>query len=68
MRIHEGQLYRVLGKTFAVQKLTPSDLQRYVDRRLKDKGLRGRKVTPTTIRKAVITLRTLWNWGVSGRN
>jgi len=63
MRIHEGQLYRVLGKRFTVQKLTALDLQRYVDRRPKDKGMRGRKVTPTTIKKAVITLRTVWNWG-----
>lgn len=65
MRIHEGQLYRVLGKKFAVQKLTTLDLQRYVDRRSKDKGMRGRKVAPTTIKKAIITLRTLWNWGVN---
>jgi hypothetical protein len=64
MRIHEGQLYRLLGKKFAIQKLTTLDLQRYVDRRSKDKGMRGRKVTPTTIKKAVITLRTVWNWGV----
>ena len=53
MRIHERQLYRVLGKKFAIQKLTTLDLQRYVDRRSKDKGMRGRKVTPTTIKKAV---------------
>jgi len=64
MRIHERQLYRLLGKRFAIQKLTSLDLQRYVDRRSKDKGLRGRKVTPGTIRKAIVTLRTLWNWAV----
>ena len=64
MRIHERQSYRVLGKAFNIQKLTSMELQRYVDRRSKDKGLRGRKVTPGTIRKAIITLRTLWNWAV----
>jgi hypothetical protein len=30
---------------------------------LDDKGLNGREVTPVTIRKALVTLRTLWNWG-----
>jgi integrase len=64
MRLHEKQLYCFFGKSFAVQKLTTADLQRYVDKRSKDKGRRGRKVTPVTIKKAVITLRTVWNWGV----
>jgi len=64
MRIHERQLYRFFGQGFAIQKLTTADLQRYVDRRTKDKGLRGRPVTAITIKKAVITLRTVWNWGV----
>jgi len=64
MRLHEKQLYRFFGKGFAIQKLTTADLQRYVEKRSKDKGRRGRKVTPVTIKKAVITLRTVWNWGV----
>lgn len=66
MRIHERQLYRVLGKSFDVCTLTMADLQRYVEKRSKDPGRRGRKVTPATIKKAIVTLRTLWNWGVNG--
>ncbi len=64
MKIHERQLYRIIGKTFDVRTLTTGDLQRYVDKRSKEPGRRGRKVTTTTIKKAIVTLRTAWNWGV----
>ncbi len=64
MRNHESQLYRVLGESFAIQLLTSGDLQRYVEKRSKDRGRRGRKVKPATIKKAIVTLRTVWNWGV----
>ncbi len=64
MHQHERQLHAFFGKNFAIQKLTTADLQRYVEKRSKDEGKRGRKVTAVTIKKAVITLRTIWNWGV----
>jgi len=67
MRIYERQLYRVLKKSFPIQQLSSTNLQHYVDRRSKDKGLRGRRVTPVTIRKAVVALRTVWNWGVNNK-
>lgn len=66
LRMHERQLYRFFKKSFPIQKLTMADLQKYVDHRSKDKGLRGRRVTPVTIRKALITLRTVWNWAAAG--
>ena len=64
MRIHERHLCRLLGETFAIQSLTPADLQRYVDARSREPGIRGRKVTATTIKKALVTLKTAWNWAV----
>ncbi len=64
MRIHERHLYRILGKSFIVSELSTADLQRYIEKRSKEPGQRGRKVTPTTVRKAIVTLRTAWNWGV----
>lgn len=64
MRNHESQLYRVLGESFSIQTLTTGDLQRYIEKRFKDRGRRGRKVKPATIKKAIVTLRTVWNWGV----
>jgi integrase len=38
------------------------DLQRYVDRRTKDKGIRSKNLSSATIKKEITTLRTIWNW------
>ena len=35
-----------------------------MDRRAKAKGTDGKRLSPATIRKEIITLRTAWNWGV----
>lgn len=64
MKIHQRHLERLLGADREVPTLTKTDLQSYVNRRAKEKGRRG-LVTTTTIKMAVITLRTLWNWAVS---
>ena len=64
MRIHERQLYNFFGKNYTLAKLSTSELQRYVENRSKDEGVRGRPVTPNTIKKALITFRTVWNWGI----
>lgn len=63
MEIHQKQLERHFGKSFVIDGLTTTDLQGYIEKRSKDPGRKGRKVTPTTIKKAIITLRTVWNWG-----
>jgi hypothetical protein len=49
---------------FPLPDLSLADLQQHVDRRSKKPGLRGRKLSPATIRKEIVTLRTAWNWGV----
>lgn len=64
MRIHERHLCRILGKSFDIQALSTPDLQRYVRKRSQDPGRRGRTVTPGTVRKSLVTLRTVWKWGV----
>lgn len=63
MEIHQRQLEKHFGKTFTISSLSLGDLQGYVEKRSKDEGVRGRKVTPVTIKKAIVTLRTVWNWG-----
>lgn len=65
MRIHEKQLCRILGRTSNAQDLDASDLQRFIRKRSQEPGRRGRKVKSATIRKALVTLRTVWNWGVA---
>ena len=62
MRIHQRFLERHFGKAFLIAELSTSDLQGYIAKRSQDKGRHGRKVTPVTIKKAIVTLRTIWNW------
>jgi integrase len=64
IRIHFRHLEKSLGSTFCVTHLEPSDLQRYVDQRVKAKGTQGRKLSATTIHKEIVSLRTAWNWAV----
>ncbi len=62
MRIHLRHLSRILGVSFSLPTLSLEDLQRYVDRRSKNKGIRGKSLSPATIKKELTTLRTMWNW------
>lgn len=72
MKIHFGHLAAVLGPAFPIAELSLADLQRYVDCRKKARGRNGRKLSAATIKKEIVTLRTVWNWAlkmklVSGR-
>ena len=53
-----------LGERFPIRELKLADLQGYVDRRAKAKGMYGRRLSPATIKKEIVTLRTAWNWAV----
>src|SRR5262249_9214264 len=64
MRQHVKQLYAHFGEDFSARTLTLTRLQQYVEKRAKHKNHRGQPITPTTIKKAVVTLRTAWNWGI----
>ena len=66
MRQHFTHWRKTLGGTYFIHLLSLSDLQNHVDRRAKMKGFRG-LVSPATIKKEVITLRTSWNWAVQFR-
>lgn len=63
IRLHFRHLATALGEAFPIGELALADLQGYVDRRAKARGTRG-KLSPATIRKEIVTLRTAWNWGV----
>ncbi|WP_435018391.1 site-specific integrase [Tundrisphaera sp. TA3] len=63
IRLHFRHLAAALGEAFPIGELALADLQAYVDRRAKAKGIRG-KLSPATIRKEIVSLRTAWNWGV----
>ena len=63
IRQHFGHLVKQIGEKFPIAELSLADLQKYVDKRSKAKGRKGRKLSPATIFKELVTLRTAWNWG-----
>jgi integrase len=72
IELHFKHLTAALGDRFPIRELKLGDLQGYVDRRAKAKGMGGKRLSAATIRKEIVTLRTAWNWAekmglVSGR-
>ncbi len=64
IELHFKHLIAAFGERFPIRELKMSNLQEYIDRRAKAKGLYGRRLSPATTRKELITLRTGWNWAV----
>jgi integrase len=62
IELHFRHLSAALGERFPIRELKLADLQGYIDRRAKAKGMYGRRLSPATIRKEIVTLRTAWNW------
>jgi hypothetical protein len=62
MRTHLSHIRRILSNRFLLADIQQNDLRRYANQRLREKGRRGRKVSPVTIRKELNSLRTVWNW------
>lgn len=63
IELHFKHLVATLGEKFPLASLGLAELQRHVDRRSGARGLGGR-LSPATIRKEIVTLRTAWNWAV----
>ena len=53
IKIHANHLERIVGSELSLESLSFADLQKYVDTRSQEDGRRGRKVSPTTIKKEV---------------
>lgn len=64
MKTHVRHLYRIFGKSFLFLETELEDLQRYVDRRSEDKGIRGKTLSAVTIKKEITTFRTVWIWAM----
>jgi len=60
--IHINHLLRILGPRFGPRRLTLGDLQRYVERRSKEKNRKGTSISPTTIKKELATFSAVWKW------
>lgn len=64
MKTHQRHLERHLGTRLFVDSICRETLQDYVHERSKANGIRGRKLSPATIKKELVTLRTVWNWAL----
>lgn len=65
MQIHRRHLERYFGKRLQLKLLKFADLQGYVSKRSQDPGIRGRKLSPSTIKKEINTLRAVWKWALA---
>ncbi len=61
MESHLKHLHRLLGSSFVLTEVNLEDMQRYIDQRSKDNGVRGKNLSSVTIKKEISTLRTIWN-------
>ncbi len=60
--IHLSHIERVLGGNVSTRNLTVDQIQKYIDERFKQKGRRGRPISPVTIRKELASFRGVWSW------
>lgn len=59
--VHMKHLVRLVGGKVPVTEVTPAAVQKFVDDRSRETH-KGVAIKPTTVKKAVATLRFVWNW------
>lgn len=64
MQIHARHLRRILGRSLVLETVNPVNLQQYIARRCSEKTRSKRLISPTTTKKELETLRTMWNWAL----
>lgn len=64
-RIHANHFRRLLGATTVFAKIDRDMLQTYAAKRCKEKGLRGRKLSPETVKKEFRTFNQIWKMAVA---
>ena len=64
-RIHTGHFVRILKENTGFADLDLDALQTYAAKRCKEKGLRGRKLSPETIKKEFRTFDQIWKMAVA---
>jgi len=62
MHIHVKHLNRILGRSLVIDAVKAAHLQRYIEKRSRQKTRAKRPISPATIKKEIVTLRTMWNW------
>jgi integrase len=64
-RIHTGHFVRILKENTGFADLDLDALQTYAAKRCKEKGLRGRKLSPETVKKEFRTFNQIWKMAVA---
>ncbi|MFT5323264.1 MAG: hypothetical protein ACI8P0_001112 [Planctomycetaceae bacterium] len=64
IKIHIAHLNRILDRDRPIDSLMFGDVQSYVDSRSKEKGRRDGKLSPSTVRIEIATLRAAWSWAL----
>ena len=62
LQIHRRHLEKGLGNISDTEQLTPKHLQIYINKRAKCHGKFGRPLCGSTIKKELVTLRSIWLW------
>jgi hypothetical protein len=65
LEIHKKHLLRHLGRRTTMKSIKSSFAQSYINKRAKDPGIRGEKISPVTIKKEVTTLNSILRWAKS---
>lgn len=65
MHIHAKHLQRMLGTNTLVTSLTAVHIQEYIRTRGSQVTYSGRPISPATVKKEIVTLRTIWNWALT---
>ena len=63
MKTHQNNLIRVLGENIFIDEIDLNKLDAYSKNRGKQKGHRNGMISANTIRKELVTLRRVWQWG-----
>lgn len=58
-KVHKNNLVKILGN-IPIQSITTDNLQKYVNKRLKQKGIKGKTIQPKTVQKEIQTMNYLW--------
>jgi integrase len=63
VRLHLNHVLHHLGDRFVIRDLKNQQLQDYLDKRARRRGTKSRRLSPTTLKKEIASLRVAWNWG-----
>ncbi len=59
--VHMKHLSRIIGGDKVIGEVTTGTVQQFIDTRSQEK-FKGNPIRPKTVKKAVATLRYVWNW------